>query len=243
MLHRHNKEYVRAMSIRVKRKNQTRDALLQAALEQCASGQSFSSLSLRQVTKIAGVVPATFYRHFKDMEDLGRTLVNEEMTRTLATMYQDMELNKNRSYQEQISTSVDLFLAVIDSAPAYANFVVTERWGGSPAVCHALDKQLKLFVKLLAKDLGQMAAFKHIHKDDLLLLAELGSNMFISWIMGWLDINHSAKPAEINKKRVDYKNRCTRQAKLLFFGASNWDPKHKNTQSQTPSSPSETDEA
>lgn len=215
------------MSIRAKRKNQTRDALLSAVLEQCASGQSFSSLSLRQVTKMAGVVPATFYRHFKDMEDLGKTLVNEMMTTSIANMYQDMELGNNRSYQEQISNSVDLFFDAIDRIPEYAQFAVTERWGGSPAVCKALNKQIKLLIKLLSQDLGRLPAFKHVSEEDRDLLAELGANMFFSWIVDWLDIEQSSKPNEIGKKRIEYKKRCERQAKMLFYGASNWSPNSK----------------
>lgn len=219
------------MSIRAKRKNQTRDALLQAVLEQCASGQSFSSLSLRQVTKIAGVVPATFYRHFKDMEDLGKTLVNEMMTTSIANMYQDMELGKNRSYQEQISTSVDLFFDAIDRIPEYAQFAVTERWGGSPAVCKALDKQIRLLVKLLSQDLSRLPAFKQVPSDDLDLLAELGANMFFSWIIGWMDIEQNTKPNEISKKRSEYKRRCERQSKMLFYGAANWNPNNTKEKS------------
>ena len=50
-----------------------------AVLDLCMTGQSFSSISLRQVTREVGVVPTAFYRHFDDMESLGRALAIEEL--------------------------------------------------------------------------------------------------------------------------------------------------------------------
>ena len=65
------------MAIRDEKKQQTRQALLEAAIDQVAGGRSFASLSLREVTRDAGVVPASFYRHFRDMDELGLALVDE----------------------------------------------------------------------------------------------------------------------------------------------------------------------
>ena len=56
---------------RQERKQRTRQALLDAALD-LLDEQSFSSLSLRQVTRAARVVPTAFYRHFDDMESAWR---------------------------------------------------------------------------------------------------------------------------------------------------------------------------
>ena len=39
--------------------------------------RSFSQLSLREVTREAGIVPAAFYRHFESMEALGLVLIDE----------------------------------------------------------------------------------------------------------------------------------------------------------------------
>jgi TetR/AcrR family transcriptional regulator, fatty acid biosynthesis regulator len=55
----------------------TRQQLMQAALELVGQGRGFTSLSLREVTREIGVVPASFYRHFKDMDELGLALVEE----------------------------------------------------------------------------------------------------------------------------------------------------------------------
>ena len=69
---------------RQERKQRTRQDLLQAALR-LLEDQSFSGLSLREVTREAGVVPTAFYRHFDNMEELGLALIDESF-RTLREM-------------------------------------------------------------------------------------------------------------------------------------------------------------
>src|SRR3546814_6535931 len=59
------------------RKHMTRERLLDAALTRMNDGHSFPSISLREVTREAGVVPTAFYRHFLDMDELGLALVEE----------------------------------------------------------------------------------------------------------------------------------------------------------------------
>ena len=50
---------------------------MNSALQWVEEGQHFSSLSIREVAKRAGVVPTAFYRHFKDLDDLALNLVDE----------------------------------------------------------------------------------------------------------------------------------------------------------------------
>ena len=57
------------MSIREERKQQSRQALLNAALQLSTSGRSFARISLREVTRQVGLVPTAFYRHFDDLDD------------------------------------------------------------------------------------------------------------------------------------------------------------------------------
>ena len=73
------------------RKAQTRRALLDAALDLLID-ESFTSLSLREVAKGAGIVPTAFYRHFPDMDALGITLVDESIG-TLHGLFRDARAN------------------------------------------------------------------------------------------------------------------------------------------------------
>lgn len=206
------------MSIREKRKNETREALINAALAQCATGQSFSSLSLRQVTKQAGVVPATFYRHFKDMEDLGKTIVEESLKTILVDLHKHLDLANHQESHKRISGSINLFFNVVDDYPELWQFVVTERWGGSPAVCMALKEHIKVMNFAISRDLKKWSYFSHMSQADIEMMAEIVSNMFYSWVMDWLQLSQE----NLSRLKVDFKKRCTKQSQLLFFGANNW---------------------
>jgi len=59
------------MGIRAEQKEKTRRSLIQAAFRQLSADSSYSNLSLREVAREAGIAPTSFYRHFRDMEELG----------------------------------------------------------------------------------------------------------------------------------------------------------------------------
>ena len=50
---------------------------MEASLRLMSRGRSFTSLGLREITREAGVVPTSFYRHFADLDELGLALVEE----------------------------------------------------------------------------------------------------------------------------------------------------------------------
>ena len=171
------------MSSREQKKLQTRRAFFNAALDLCMTGQSFSSISLRQITREVGVVPTAFYRHFDDMESLGQALVIEELGGTMATLSEGLHIGKTRSFERQIAKSIQLFLQMVSEQPYYWQFLVSERFGGSEAVRNTIDKLLKLHIQSLSEDLALQPAFSHINDYDRLLLADAGINMFFSWII------------------------------------------------------------
>ena len=52
-------------------------ALLDAAERLAGSSRCLTSLGLRELAREAGLNPNTFYRHFRDMEDLGLQLLRQ----------------------------------------------------------------------------------------------------------------------------------------------------------------------
>ena len=76
--------------------------------------RSFSALSLREVTREAGIVPAGFYRHFESMEALGLVLIDESF-RVLRDMLRSAragKLDPNRV----IESSVEIVVGSIAAA-------------------------------------------------------------------------------------------------------------------------------
>lgn len=216
------------VNIREQKKQQTRKAFFNAVLDLSMMGQSFSSISLRQVTREVGVVPTAFYRHFDDMETLGKCLVEEELGQALSTLRVGLQMGRRRSHDRQIITSIQLFFASIDTYPKYWQFMVSERFGGSEAVRNAIDAQIKLFAKIMGDDLGLQPAFQHIDAYDRELLAEAGLNLFSTWVIDWLDLTYSQTHDEdidlneLEAKKLNMLTRCARQAQMLFYGAENW---------------------
>ncbi|MGP4963650.1 MULTISPECIES: TetR family transcriptional regulator [Psychrobacter] len=216
------------MSSREQKKLQTRHAFFNAVLDLCMTGQAFSSISLRQVTREVGVVPTAFYRHFDDMESLGRALVIEELGSTLAILSDSLQIGRKRSFDRQIAKSIQLFLYMVSDQPYYWQFLVSERYGGSDAVRKAISDLVKNHTQNLADDLALQPAFTHINAYDRRLLAEAGINMFFSWIIDWLELTYTEDHDdeidlnEVEKNKQMMLHNCTRQAQMLFYGAYNW---------------------
>ncbi|WP_430737247.1 TetR family transcriptional regulator [Psychrobacter sp. VH5] len=216
------------MSSREQKKLQTRHAFFNAVLDLCMTGQAFSSISLRQVTREVGVVPTAFYRHFDDMESLGRALVIEELGSTLAILSNSLQIGRKRSFDRQIAKSIQLFLYMVSDQPYYWQFLVSERYGGSDAVRKAISDLVKNHTQNLADDLALQPAFTHINAYDRRLLAEAGINMFFSWIIDWLELTYTEDHDdeidlnEVEKNKQLMLHNCTRQAQMLFYGAYNW---------------------
>lgn len=144
---------------REQRKRLTRQAFYDAVLDLCMTGQSFSSISLRQVTREVGVVPTAFYRHFVDMEELGKSLVEDELGDALATLREHMQFGKKRTFERQIAKSVQLFFKAVDTQPRYWQFIASERFGGSEAVRQAIGEQIKTFAQVMSEELGTATCF------------------------------------------------------------------------------------
>lgn len=216
------------MNSREEKKIQTRHAFFDAVLDLCMSGQSFSSISLRQVTRKVGMVPTAFYRHFDDMESLGQALVTEELGSILTTLSHDLQIGRNRSFDRQIAKSIQLILQTVSTNPSYWQFLVSERFGGSEAVRKSIKDLIKMYAQVLGEDLALQPAFAHINSYDRILLSEAGINMLFSWIIDWLDLTYyeacdeQLDPTESKDEKQLMLHNCTRQAQMLFYGAHNW---------------------
>ena len=92
---------------REERKEATRRAIVSAALHLLAE-HSFSGLSLREVTREAGISPAAFYRHFESMEALGLVLIDESF-RSLRDMLRGARAGK-LDPTRVIESSVDILI-------------------------------------------------------------------------------------------------------------------------------------
>ncbi|MCQ8879896.1 HTH-type transcriptional repressor FabR [Pseudoalteromonas shioyasakiensis] len=134
--------------VRAQQKQKTRQALIEAAFNQLSADHSFSNLSLREVAREAGIAPTSFYRHFKDMNELGLTMVDEAGL----TLRQLMRQARRRiaSGGSIITTSVVTFMEFIDNSSNQFRLLLRERSGTSKAFRAAVAREIKHFILELA---------------------------------------------------------------------------------------------
>jgi len=140
--------------IRAQQKEKTRRQLIEAALGQLSSEKSFSSLSLREVAKEAGLAPTSFYRHFSDMDELGLTLVDEAGLTLRQLMRQARQrIEKGGSV---IQISVITFMEFIENNGNIFRLLLRERSGTSPAFRAAVNREIRYFTLELCDYLQQV---------------------------------------------------------------------------------------
>ncbi len=139
--------------IRALQKEKTRRQLIDAALGQLSSERSFSSLSLREVAKEAGLAPTSFYRHFSDMDELGLTLVDEAGLTLRQLMRQARQrIEKGGSV---IQISVHTFMEFIENNGNIFRLLLRERSGTSAAFRAAVNREIRYFTLELCDYLQQ----------------------------------------------------------------------------------------
>lgn len=137
------------MGIRAQQKEKTRRSLINAAFDQLSAERGFSNLSLREVTREAGVAPTSFYRHFSDMDELGLTMVDEGGLLLRQLMRQARQrIAKERS---MIRTSVETFMEFIENHPNVFRLLLRERSGTSYAFRTAVAREIQHFVAELTE--------------------------------------------------------------------------------------------
>ena len=139
--------------IRAQQKEKTRRQIIDAALGQLSAERSFSSLSLREVAKEAGLAPTSFYRHFTDMDELGLTLVDEAGLTLRQLMRQARQrIDKGGSV---VKISVVTFMEFIENNGNIFRLLLRERSGTSPAFRAAVNREIHYFTLELCDYLQQ----------------------------------------------------------------------------------------
>lgn len=138
------------MSTRLEKKQQTRRRLIAVALEMSAE-KGYSQLSLREVAKAGGITPAAFYRHFRDMEELGLSLLDE----VGLSLRQFLREARHRVQRDRgtVQTSVMAFLDYVNANGNLVRLLLGERQGASPAFRKAIYSEIDRFVGELKEDL------------------------------------------------------------------------------------------
>ncbi|HDL4282645.1 TPA: HTH-type transcriptional repressor FabR [Mannheimia haemolytica] len=196
------------MSVRAIQKEKTRRALVEAAFNQLISEKNFSNLSLREVAREAGVAPTSFYRHFKDMDELGLAMVDESGLLLRQLMRQARKRIANGG--SVVVVSVETFFELIADRPNVFQLLLRESSGTSQAFRTAASREIQHFVAELAdyimsKDNHSNRELAYIQSEGLVTLVfTAGSHA--------LDMN--------NQEREKLKQRVIMQLRMLIRGST-----------------------
>jgi AcrR family transcriptional regulator len=195
------------------RREATRQALMEAALLRISGGENFDSLSLRSITKAAGVVPAAFYRHFESLDDLGLALMDESF-RTLRAVLRDA---RKGDPAEAIVGSVRVLVGYVDEHRDHFAFIARARGSASDRLRRAVLGEIRLFASELATDLARFPYLRDWSTDDLNMVATLIANAMISTVEAILET-----PAGDRRAHAAIAETAEKQLRLIILGVPHW---------------------
>lgn len=199
----------------INRKLRTRKALMNSALELVGEGQHFSSLSLREVAKRAGVVPNAFYRHFKNLDELGLALA-DEVGLLLRQLMRQARL-QGLAADRMISDSVDFFISHVLSNPTLFRFMSQSRTGGSESLREAIRNELSFFATEMVMDLNRLRILSHVEAIDLDMIGHLVVQTVSGIASEVLDL-----PPDSENLVNAIRQRTIKQVRVIFLGAGHW---------------------
>lgn len=123
-------------------------------------------MSLREIAREAGIAPNSFYRHFKDIDELAIALIDRAGL-VLRKIIREARL-KAVLQQSIIRSSVEVFIQQLDADEGNLSLLLRESYTGSTSYKAAVDRQLNFFQQELQEDLirlEQMNNSKMSHAD------------------------------------------------------------------------------
>lgn len=199
------------MSNRLEQREKTRAAIMQAALT-LSRQKGFPSLSLREVTREAGVAPATFYRYFVDMEDLGLALV-DEVGLTLRRLMRQAR-HRIKVGGSVVKTSVETFMMFLDESPHLFQLLMGDQAGGPKSFRDALRRERHRFIDELIDDLRQGEALREAPLSHIELISEMMVNLVFMGGVEALDMSR--------EQRKQLSEKLVLELRLIFIGSAAW---------------------
>src|ERR1700757_5384268 len=210
--HRSGRERSRESPSRGERKEATRRAIIAASLR-LLEDQSFAALSLREVTREAGIVPAAFYRHFESMEALGLVLIDESFRALRDTLREARagKLDPNRV----IESSVEILIASVGDRREHWRLIGRERNSGLSVLRYAIRTEIRLITSELATDLARFPGVHEWSTEDLNVLATLFVNAMIV-------VAEAIEDAQSAEALQDIRRIAVKQLRMIAIGIAGW---------------------
>lgn len=188
-------------------KEKTRRSLIQAAFKQLSANHDFSNLSLREVAREAGIAPTSFYRHFKDLDELGLTMVDEAGL----LLRQLMRSARQRIAAEGsvINTSIETFMHFLTTNESEFRILLQARSGTSDQFRAAVSREIMHFIAELS---DYICASQQSPHDFAFIQAEAMVKLVFNAGAEVIDMPH--------EQRAQTAERLNMQLRLIVNGAA-----------------------
>jgi TetR/AcrR family transcriptional regulator, fatty acid biosynthesis regulator len=200
------------MSLRAEQKEQTKRTIMSAALNSLSADRSYASLSLREVARLAEIAPTSFYRHFKDLEDLGVSLAEEAGQTLVELMRSSPELvgpEKNL-----VRACAELFIRYLKDEPHKFRFLMREKSGSSPRIRQAIKNLTQQFIDELAQFIMSESHRNNKPIKDPVLVSETLVNITFHMGVEFLDSPENELP--------ELFERFVKKLIIVSLGAETW---------------------
>jgi AcrR family transcriptional regulator len=194
----------------------SRDDLVEAALTLVGPHRSVSTLSLREVARQAGIAPNSFYRQFRDMDELAVALID----RAGSSLRQIIGDARQRAARESsvVRASVQTFMAQLRSDDKLLHILLREGTVGSPAFKAAVDRQLRFFEEELRRDLVRIAEATHSELHEPATTARAITRLVFAMGASIMDLPRE-RDAEVTEELITIVRMILQGAQALGAGA------------------------
>lgn len=187
----------------------SRSDLLDAALRLIGPHRSVSSLSLREVAREAGIAPNSFYRHFREIDELAVALIDlagQSLRKMVGAARH--RVGTDRSI---IHGSVEAFFEQLRAEDKLLHVLLREGTVGSDAFKRAVDRELSSFEEELRVDLIRLTAAARSRLDEPALVAKAITRLVFAMGAAAMD-----SPRERDPELID---QLTRMVRMIIVGA------------------------
>lgn len=206
------------MSIRTERKTQCRQAIIEKVLELTYQGQSFSSISVRQLAREIGLVPSALYRYFADKDELAHALIDQVSLLIKSTLFQS-RIRFSSHPQETPEERMDVFFQLVEHHAPYWHFFIAERWGGYHVLEETIIQDATDLMNDFIHDLQRLPEYRSVSDEKIKIYAELVLQLCFIWSMDWIELCKLPENTPfLEKKKENFVLHCSEKISFLKTG-------------------------
>jgi AcrR family transcriptional regulator len=128
--------------------------VMDAAVGLLDSNRSVSTLTLREIARAAGIAPNTFYRHFRDVDELTVAVIDQAGRSLRGVIRESRQCAALK--RGVIRGSVEAFMKQLDGEDRYLQVLLREMSTGPEPFRLAVDRELSYFEEELRDELERM---------------------------------------------------------------------------------------